>query len=451
MKDITPPNNRRSIRNVIPPRHEEVYRPGRENERREEQVKVRDFKMRENNIGGMPEEEPRGKKTSNSKVYSPGKKGKRWLWWVSGIASATAVVLILGFGISSQFATAEVVIEPISKEATGIEKTITARKNPSSGELGFEIITVGLKQPRQVSVPASGEEYVEEKASGVITVYNEFSSSQQVLVTNTRFESPDGLIYRIRESVTIPGMSGGKPGTAQVRVYADEVGENYNIGPAKFTIPGFKGSPQFEGFYARSESSMSGGQAGEIPLINDEDLESAEEELREGLEAELYSEAKSLIPEGFLLFDGTYSIEERREVEVTNGNAILTLSALLHGVLLKEDVLAKYLYREITNEDHDVEVKNWDELILSLQEKEDLKDREELRFIVSGGIHFFRVIDKGSLASELAGVSIRDSARISSILDEDNYPIFKAEVSVSPFWMPSFPGNPEKIKIKTRY
>jgi hypothetical protein len=452
MKDITPPNNRRSIRNVISPRLEQDDKEVRVNVKEEDRDKIHDFKVRHKNMSDTHYEKDAPEKVFSSKTYSPGKGRNRWVWWGGGLALALGVILILGFGISSQFATAEVVIEPIDAKAEGIQKTITVHKNPSGEELGFEIITVALREPRQVSTPASGEEYVEEKASGVIEVYNEFSTSQQVLVKNTRFESPDGLIYRINESLTIPGMTGEEPGVAQARVYADEPGEKYNIAPTTFTIPGFKGSPQFEKFHARSESSMQGGRVGNVPVINEGDLEGAGEELREGLEEELTSEAKSLIPDGFILFDGTYSIEENREIKVEEGNATLILNALLHGVLLKEDMLAQYLYKEIFQNDHRVEVNNWDNAsLIILDEENDLKDKVELDLSISGDIRFFRVIDEEALASELAGVSIRDTSKINDILDEDNHPIFKAEVSVSPFWMPSFPGNPEKIKINIRY
>ncbi len=451
MKDITPPNNRRSIRNVIPPRYEEKDNESVKEGGNGEPGKVRDFKIRTKKTTQSRHGESIDVKTSNSKVYSPGEKRNGWLWWFGVPTFILGVILILGFGISSQFATAEVIIEPLSENVENVQEKITFHQNPSSDELGFEIITVALKQPRQISVPASGEDYVEEKASGVITVYNEFSTSQQILVTNTRFENPNGLIYRINESLTIPGMSDGEPGVARATVYADEPGEEYNIAPTTFTIPGFKGSAQFDKFYAKSDSSMHGGRIGNIPVINDEDMEGAEENLRKGLEEELLSEAESLIPEGFILFGGNHSIEESREMSVDNGSATLILNAFLHGVLLKEDTLAQHLYKKLLGASHPVEVKSWENLNFVLEDKNDLKEREELDFSVSGEIQFFRTVDKKSLAIELAGVSRRDTSKINNILDEDNYPIFKAEVSVSPFWMPSIPGNPEKINIKTRY
>lgn len=459
MRDITPPNRKRSIRNVIPQNKDEDFSKKNIPTLKKSQggSKVRDFKIRSDKKENLKEEEDNKESFNSKNNYSypskptTKKKKKKWLLWLIGSVSLLAVIFIVGFGVSSQFATAEVSVTPISFEAD-LNKDITAYRKPSSDELGFEIISVSLNQPRTVSVEATGEEYVEEKASGLITIYNEFTSSQQVLVKNTRFESPEGYIYRINRNVTIPGMSNGKPGSTQIEVYADEAGSEYNIEPSTFTIPGFKGSAQFDGFYAKSNSSMTGGKKGDYPIINEEDLAKAEEKLQEGIEEELLKNANELIPEGFLLLDNAYSIEENRETSTDNDNVTLNLNAYLHGVLLKEDRLAVYLYKETAGKTNEVEVKNWDDLTYELHTNGQIKDVEELTFSVSGKIKFYRIINTDTLADKLTGVSIRDTEKIESIFNEESHPIHKAEVSkIAPFWMPTFPGNPEKIKINIIY
>ena len=111
----------------------------------------------------------------------------------------------------------------------------------------------------------SGGQY----ASGKITVYNNYSSAPQKLIANTRFQTSDGKIYRIKGAISVPGM-----GVTEATVYADRAGEEYNIGPADFTIPGLKGGPRFEKVFAKSKSAMSGGTSGNVRIVKKEDLDS---------------------------------------------------------------------------------------------------------------------------------------------------------------------------------
>lgn len=460
MKDITPPNNKRSIQNIFPQNKDKdddsTLRSDSVFKKNHRGSKVRDFKIKsdrkEKSKEGYSKESFDSK--SNNSYQSDlikKRKKKKVLLWLVGSLSLLAVIFIIGFGVSSQFATAEVSVTPMSFEKD-LSEDVTAYKEPSSENLSFETITVGLNQPRTVSVEASGEEYLEEKASGLITIYNEFTTSQQVLVKNTRFESPEGYIFRINRNVTIPGMSNSKPGTTQIEVYADEPGSEYNIEPSTFTIPGFKGTAQFDGFYAKSSSSMTGGKKGDYPIINEEDLANAEEKLHEDIEKELSENANELIPEGFLFFNGAYSIEENIETKTENENITLDLNAYLHGVLLNEDSLVAYLYREAFGETDSVEVQNWEDLTFKLQNKENIKDADEITFSVSGKIKFYKTVNTEALANELAGISIKNTEKIESIFSEESYPIHKAEVvKISPFWMPTFPGNSEKIKINIEY
>jgi len=124
--------------------------------------------------------------------------------------------------------------------------------------------------------PASGQQMVVKKARGEITVYNNYNSEPQNLITTTRFESAKGLIFRIQRSITVPGtrLINGKttPGSVKVEIIADKPGEEYNIPAGKFTIPGFKGSPKFAGFYGESTTSTIGGKVGQAKVVTEKDI-----------------------------------------------------------------------------------------------------------------------------------------------------------------------------------
>ncbi len=108
------------------------------------------------------------------------------------------------------------------------------------------------------------------KYGGNIDIYNAYSTAAQKLVAQTRFETKDGKVFRIQNPIIIPGakMSGSNltPSFIKVEVISDAVGEEYQIGPSFFTIPGFNGTAKFAGFYAKSTEMMT--PKGESAMAN---------------------------------------------------------------------------------------------------------------------------------------------------------------------------------------
>ena len=104
------------------------------------------------------------------------------------------------------------------------------------------------------------------------------------LVTNTRFESADGKIFKIKDSAVVPGytLDGTKkiPGVTTAEVYADQPGEGYNKAPGKFSIPGFKDSPEYTTIYAQSTETFVGGFNGKRFKIEDSELQTAQQALQ---------------------------------------------------------------------------------------------------------------------------------------------------------------------------
>lgn len=96
------------------------------------------------------------------------------------------------------------------------------------------------------------------KAKGKIKISNNYSSDAQSLVATTRFESTSGKIYRIQETISVPGN-----GSVEAEVVADGSGESYNMTEGNFTIPGFKGSEKYEKFSASIVNPITGGGGSE--------------------------------------------------------------------------------------------------------------------------------------------------------------------------------------------
>lgn len=158
---------------------------------------------------------------------------------------------------------------------------------------------VKTSQTVSESFDATGKVNGGAKAKGKITVYNAYNTSPQILVQNTRFESPDGLIFRADARVTVPGatLKNGEivPSSIIVNVTAAETGEAYNISPVRFTVPGFKGTDRFTGFYGESKEKFTGGSDGESTVVSAVDLKNSEKIATDKLFAQLDDELKNQI------------------------------------------------------------------------------------------------------------------------------------------------------------
>lgn len=182
--------------------------------------------------------------------------------------------------------------------------------------------------------PASGKKYIEQKATGEIVIYNNFSSASQTLVATTRLTTPDGKIYRLNNTVTVPGAesAGGKLTSSNIRavVTADKAGEEYNLSPGiKFRIPGFQGSPKYDGFYAELKNSIKGGFVGESSLPSEEDLRSATSDAEKSLEEAIKTQLLFNLPPEVKVLNKAYEfkITETKVNEEANESGKFTITA----------------------------------------------------------------------------------------------------------------------------
>jgi len=377
--------------------------------------------------------------------YSSKKSSRFGMWFVALIS-----LVILYFVFSVLFSGVKIKVTP-RQEAVLIDGQFTAFKEAQSGELSFEIMTI----TRELSdeVPASGEEFVEEKASGQIVVYNNYSSAGQKLITNTRFETTEGLIYRIKDAVVVPGRKtvDGEvvPGSLEVTIYADEPGSLYNQDLLDFTIPGLKGDPRYNKFYARSKTPMTGGASGTIRRPLPEDLATLTSKLDGKLRAEILEEAFSVKPEGFLLFKGSYVIQINSSTSNgSEGNVLVTQRAVFKGLIFNENDFARFIAENTIAlyDGVEVELSKLDSLSLLIDSNDSriLESAESVDFNLSGDTKIVWTFDQEALIADLRGQSKKD---VDAILAR--YPsIETAEVVIRPFWKRSITDKESKIKLE---
>ncbi len=217
--------------------------------------------------------------------------------------------------ISAFFVKAEIKIETKKIEWPFVDSIIADKKivQISSAEIAGKQIPAevfSISKNFTFSFAATGKKNVQQKAEGKITIYNSFSSDPQNLIATTRFASPDGKIFRLKSSVIVPGAKviNGKisPLSIEVVVIADKAGVEYNIGPqSKFTIPGFQGTPKYEGFYGNSKEAMKGGFIGEAAYPTDDDIKKGKTTAEKQLKDYTDSALSLQIPQDFKFLDGS--------------------------------------------------------------------------------------------------------------------------------------------------
>jgi len=367
------------------------------------------------------------------------------------IAVGLAIVIV-GLAISSLFNGATVTVVPKGKQAVASTQTVfTAKKEATAGELGFQILTIAKTAGKEVA--ATGEEKVERKASGTITVFNSTDTSQQRLIKNTRFETPEGLIYRVNESVVIPGSItvAGKviPGSVDVTVHADEAGEKYNVGKKDFTIPGFKGDPRFKTVYARSKTDMTNGFIGTVKKVSDSDAAKAKGELHATLAEQLKKDVESQLPADFIVFDDGlfYSYTSLAQTGGSNSSATINEEGILRAIIFNRSSFAKQVAQTIapTVANTDVAMLGVEGLAFAIKDKTTLDSTNltTLSFTLTGTINFLSQFDENKLKTDLTNKKRGD---LSSILQ--NYPSIKqANAVIRPFWKSTFPSEDADIKI----
>jgi len=364
------------------------------------------------------------------------------------IASAVIVNIFLGGAV--------VTVHPKIKD-TAVQSNILAFTEPQADELGYELLSLEETGERQVK--ASGKEPVSLRTEGKIFVYNTKSTSVQRLIKNTRFEDKNGLIFRIKESIDVPGATKNAqgelvPGSVVAEVFADSTGEKYNIPPSKFTVPGLKGSDQFDSVYGESTTAFTGGYEGEKFIIDEQELNTAQQSLQMELRDKLIARLATEKPAGFVVFNDavTFAYETLPSTEYGESLATIKQKARLNIPLFKESEFAKYL-ANLTIPDYageSVTIPNPLSLTFlytnATTSVSDISMSKSIDITLKGTTRIVWTFDEEKLKEALVS---KKKSEATQILSDYRTSISSAQTELRPFWANSFPDSPRNITINT--
>lgn len=139
---------------------------------------------------------------------------------------------------------------------------------------------VSVDKESKSSAKATGKKDQGTKATGTVTLSNEWDSLPHTLAAGTTLKAQNGNQYITTVEATIPGATStlvnGKvvitPGKQSVAIEAAAPGDGYNSSPTSFTIPSLP-SAQQDKIYGTSNSAFTGGSSKIVTVVTQDDID----------------------------------------------------------------------------------------------------------------------------------------------------------------------------------
>lgn len=287
-----------------------------------------------------------------------------------------------------------------------------------------------------------------------MTISNCLDSDEHKFIEGTRFQAPDGKIFRSTAEVTVPGGSGSffgctKPGTASVNVIADQNGDSYNEGPANYTLPGLPASQQSgANSISAKGAQMSGGTTKTVTVTTQSDVDTAKTALLEKDKDGAKRDLEGRVPSGYTVLEpsqtsATTSTSPSPAVDAEGSTGTLNLKVTYTVLAVKEseyhDLLKAQELKQIGDNNQ-----IYDDGLSSAQltsSEKDSSGRQSFHLTTEayGGVK----IDTSTIATQVKGKRYGDAVDVATRQPG----VSKAEVKLSPTWATSLPGRSDKIKV----
>ncbi len=346
----------------------------------------------------------------------------------------------------------KITIHP-KEELLTIHESLTVKRDSRAEKIHTGLIHV--EESESFSFKADSSRVVNGKASGVVTVYNDYSTEAQRLLPHTRFLSTSGKLFRSGDKeIVVPGKKDGKPGQVDVKVYADGEGEGYNIDLTDFTLPGFKEqglTEKYNGIYAVSKEKFTGGGQRKEALLSEKAKMEVERliegKLKEKLMNKLFSQktdSLDIVEKGVQL---TLASKEWRRAGEDQFVLIQRgyVDALVYRKESLMDFLRKVTEKKMKSDTFTIIPPQKHDLVVSYEggQGRNFSKLTRIPLLVEGKYHIVWNINPDEIISELARKRI-------DILPQfiENHPhIASFDLTLSPFWKRTIHIEKRKIKV----
>jgi hypothetical protein len=297
--------------------------------------------------------------------------------------------------------------------------------------------------------PATGKSQANQKATGKLTIYNAYSTASQQLVATTRFATPDGKIFRLNAAVVVPGAKQKNgalaPSTIVADVTADKPGEAYNLGVVqKLTIPGFKGTPKYDGFYGALLEGTSGGSTAATAAPTAQDIAGAKQKVADILNSSLENSIQTTYARDFTILGGASSVAVTKlnvnQMVDKDGDFSVFSEAQVQAIGFRESDLENLLLGLAGKDNPGLTFRNVSTTYANVE-----PDFENGRLTLS-------VTAQGTLAPPFSADAFKASAlgqgigKVRGMLAAIPG-VTEARLSLWPFWLASVPSDAKRVTV----
>ncbi|MCE9541709.1 hypothetical protein K8R03_04115 [Candidatus Kaiserbacteria bacterium] len=404
-----------------------------------------DRSIRNVNINPSRPRRPMPEMTQQSDFVRKAPPHRIWLWVVAAVSVlALAILLLMALRATT------VTVTP-KTHAVIFDQTSQFTAYPSvaaaSGTLPYTVQTVDLEDSDTVT--STGTVHSEEKASGSITVFNDFSSAPVKLIKTTRFETPDGLVFRAPADIVVPAKSGSTPGSVTVTVVADQVGDKYNVGPiSRFTLPGLKSTPDmYAHVYASSNAAFTGGFSGDKPGVSQADTDTTVAAIRSRLEGKVRDAAKALENDSSIVFTDLVQVQYQDEPTTSEAGGKVRIHQKAHVLIpvFPADAFAAAVAQSVSSNTDNASmfIIPGEGYGAHMTSASSTLGVDPMSFTLIGNALIVWRVDTKALTEALAG---KDQSAFQNIVTGFEG-VQEARARIEPFWSSVFPKNAASIKV----
>ena len=393
---------------------------------------------------------PKAPKKGSQKVPNFNKFRKK-LFIFGGLA-----ILLIAFAVwAIWFAPrATVIVEArTSSEAINTSVTLAADATTNADEGVLKAIVVSEEAEASVEFEATGTREEGEKATGVVTLSNCSSRGSIDVDVGTAISYGDRNFLTTR-SVEVPGGSssspfGGcdRPGTVNVSVEAQNIGDEYNLSSdTSFDVAGNRG------VRATNSNAFTGGSKRQVKIVTQEDVQRAAERLAAENEDEQRAKLEAKFDDDVRVISGSFEVNRADAAvspdvnqEAADGKARITSKVTYRLTGVKASELKQFLEKAIENK-------------LSQEDNQRVyeagaDDAEFSDFAPGDGTSTVTVNATGQVGPQISDSDVKNRTKgkrfgdiqsdLTSIQGVDS-----VEVDFWPFWVSTVPDNDNRITIQ---
>ncbi|MBN1585573.1 hypothetical protein JW899_04380 [Candidatus Uhrbacteria bacterium] len=317
-------------------------------------------------------------------------------------------------------------------------------RQPRGGELSGTVLSLTDTATR--TFPTAVVSRVEGHAEGRVRITSRLASPQ-TLVATTRLLDRNGMLFRIKDQVTVPAL-----GSVEVGIFSDGTGPGNDIGDSTFTIPGLNPVLR-ERFSVETVEPVSGGVR-DLRVVGNADFEVAVAQLKSDLVRDLTERMRKEALAGGLPVSGEaiQAVMSDRHSSPAVGEEAesfsVTVTVKAVGVFFDRnqlDRLAEAKVREIVPFGRRLAGMEEKATVIELEKADLAGGRANLRVSAMGNA----VLSEDSPAldpAKLAGVT--GEAAVEYL--EQVKGVASASVRLSPFWAVRLPTVADNIRVEVR-